>query len=164
VAWLWFSVVVLAAALALLYIRRSLWPRRLEKRLLYPLAVVERCLQDALGELCAGDEEDDLLVSPFEPIALSMARIPESDLVAFGPRAVENHRRLVAAIRAWNAAAGKTSRPAALLPTVLAAHQAARELSEQLPARALGPARDRAGERVLMALVGPAEPGEEWIH
>lgn len=160
----WFLVALSGALSATLLIRRFVWPRRVQRRLLYPFAVVERCVKDALGDLCTGDDEGALYVSPFEPEAERLARLPESELVAFGPRAVENHRRLVAAIRAWNAAAGETGRPGALLPTILAAHQAARELGEQLPASGLAPARNRAEERVLVALVGPAEGADEWLQ
>jgi len=162
VALLWFFVVASGAVAALFFIRRSFLPRRIERRLLYPLAVVERCLKDALGELCSGDEDEPLFVCPFEPEVERLARLPAEDLAAFGPRAVANHKRLCAAIQTWNAAAGQASKPGALLPIILAAHQAARELSEQIPPEGIGPARDRAEGRVLIALVGPTEPQAGW--
>jgi hypothetical protein len=172
VAVLWFSLVALVALLTASLIRRWLWPRRLRRRLLLPLAVAERCLADALGELCGRDveaqEAEEVFVSAFEPLVLRLARVSEADLVSLGSRAVENRRRLVGAIRAWNAAAGRTLRPAALLPTVLAAHQAARELSEQLDQLEQGAElqqiRAEASERILFSLVAPVDPPEGWTH
>lgn len=136
-AWVWFLVAACSALAALLFIRRSFLPRRIERRLLYPLAVVERVVKDALGDLVVGDGDEDLVVCPFEPEVERLALLRPLDLAVFGPRAALNHRRLCAAIEAWNAAAGQTSKPAVLLPIMLAAHQAARELSEQIPAEVI---------------------------
>lgn len=162
---MWFGVALLAAVVVLLVIRRYFGVRRTMRRVALPLAVCERALEDALGELALPDEDAELFVSPFEPIVERLARIPEAELYALGKPAVALGRRLAAVVAAWNAAAGRVEKRAALLPLVLEAHLVARELVTFLAADSLEGARSIARDRVLVALVGPpGPPPTGWVQ
>lgn len=172
-AWVWFLSVVVAAGVVLEIIRWRFGPRRVRARLAYPLAVVERALEDALVELGPARREapnpvpwrglGEVWVSPFEPFTERLLQVPEADLLSLGGRASEEHRRLSQAIRAWNAAAGRAEKATSLLPIILAAHRAARALAAHLEAAELERARSEANARVLVSLVG-ARGLEMWTN
>lgn len=163
-AYLWFGVAALAALVVLLVIRRFFGARRTMRRVALPLAICERAVEDALGELALPDEEEALFVSAFEPIVLRVASIPEAELCALGKPAAELGARLCACVAAWNAAAGRVERRAALLPLLLEAHHLARELVRFLAKDSLEVARAAARDRVLVALVAPPAPPTDWVH
>jgi hypothetical protein len=168
VALVWFGISLLAAALALVVIRRFFGARRTMRRMALSLAVCERALEDALGELVTADPEepanDDLFVSPFEPVVLRLLAIPEADIAALGKPAAELRARLSSCIRAWNAAAGRTGKRASLLPLVLEAHHVARQLAPFVEESSLSAARSVAKDRVLVALVAAEAQGEAWLQ
>lgn len=164
-ALLWFVVSALGAGLVLVLIRRFFGARRTMRKMALSLAVCERALDDALGELSltrAGAAE--VFVSPFEPVVQRLARIPEAELCALGKPAAELGRRLCLCVSAWNAAAGRVEKRAALLPLLLEAHQVARELVPYLEEESLEGARSAVRDRVLVALVGPPEPSAVWLQ
>lgn len=164
-AWLWFFLVALAAVVVLALIRRCYGPGRVRRRLAYPLAVIERALDDALSELLPARRDAPRLsgpwetlaevwVNPFEPLTERLLKISEADLASLGHEASLEHRRLTDAIRAWNAAAGRVERPTSLLPIILTAHRAAGALCRHLEEDEIARARSEADARVLVSLVG----------
>lgn len=161
----WFGVSLLAAVLVLLVIRRFFGARRTMKRVALSLAVCERALEDALGELSlVGDDAAAVFVSPFEPVVERLARIPEADLCALGMPAAALGRRLSTCVSAWNAAAGRVETRAALLPLLLETHHLARELVACLEEESLRGARSAVRDRVLVALVAPRTPRSIWLQ
>ncbi|MFZ9886742.1 MAG: hypothetical protein ACO3JL_04490 [Myxococcota bacterium] len=169
-ALVWFLLVLAAAGISLLTIRRFFGARRAMRRMSLSLAVCERALEDALGELATGStgqrstSQEEVTVSSFDPAAMRLLSIPESELYALGPRAVFARQRLARCIQSWNAVAGRTERRSALLPLALEAHHLARELLAEVEAGPLEDARARARDRVLFALVTPPEQRGPWVH
>lgn len=164
-AYVWFGVSVLAAVLVLLVIRRFFGARRTMRRVALSLAVCERALEDALGELSLDERaEEAVFVSPFEPVVQRLAQIPDAELCALGKPAAELGRRLSACVSTWNAAAGRVEKRAALLPLLLEAHYVARELVTFLEEDSLDGARSAVRDRVLVALVAPSTPQTPWLH
>lgn len=139
------------------------------KRVALSLAVCERALEDALGELAlpraaVGKGGGEVFISPFEPIVLRLSSIPEAELAALGKPAALLGRRLCACVATWNAAAGRTQTRASLLPLILEAHHVARELVAYVEEPSLSDARSRVRERVLVALVAPDENEGAWLQ
>lgn len=165
-AYVWFGVSMLAAVLVLLFIRRCFGARRTMRRMALSLAVCERALEDALGELAEGGRpsEGEVFVSPFEPVVLRLAQIPEAELMALGKPAAALGQRLCRCVSTWNAAAGRVEKRAALLPLLLEAHHVARELVSFLEEDSLHGARSAVRDRVLVALVGPPDPPAAWLQ
>lgn len=165
----WFGVSLAGAVLVLLVIRRFFGARRTMKRMALSLAVCERALEDALGELAStrparGSDGDDVFVSPFEPIVLRLSSIPHAELLALGKPAAELGRRLCACVQTWNAAAGRSEKRSSLLPLILEAHHVARELVAYIEEPSLSDARTAVRERVLVALVAPKDPEGAWLQ
>lgn len=166
----WFLLVVTAAGVSLLTIRRFFGARRAMRRMALSLAVCERALEDALGELAVeapGKQREapgEVTVSSFDPAVMRLLSVPEAELYALGPRAVFARQRLVRCIQSWNAVAGRTERRSSLLPLALEAHHLARELLAEVEAGPLEDARARARGRVLFALVSPPEQRGPWVH
>lgn len=168
-ALLWFVVSCVAAVSLLLVIRRFFGVRRTMKRMALSLAVCERALEDALGELVVlepakSSDDADVFVSPFEPVVLRLLSIPEAELLALGKPAVELRWRLSRCIQTWNAAAGRTEKRASLLPLVLEAHHVARELVAFVEHSSLSDARVLVKDRVLVALVAPRAESAAWLQ
>lgn len=181
----WLGSLLALSAVTLVFIRKRFGPRYVARQVAHPLALIERSLTDAIGELAAPDagsapstkalpfdaqvfqeggallpsprEDVDCFVNPFEPACEKLARIPHGYIASLGPEAASAHLRLLAAMRAWNAAAGRAESPRALLPTVMAAHLAARELSRYVLPEELDLARRAADQRILFGLVAPAD-------
>lgn len=180
----WLGSLLALSAVTLVFIRKRFGPRYVARQVAHPLALIERSLTDAIGELAATETSDDVakalpfdaqvfqeggallpfpredvdcFVNPFEPACEKLARIPHGYIASLGPEAASAHLRLLAAMRAWNAAAGRPETPRALLPTVMAAHLAARELSRYVLPEELDQARRAADQRILFGLVAPAE-------
>lgn len=161
VAWLLLTLTL--AAVTLVVIRRFFGTGRIRRRIAFPLAVAERALADALGEL-TWERSPDVFVSPFEPVVERLASLSDAELYSLGKEAAEGRRRLLDAVRAWNAAAGNVKDPAALLPLLLTANEAARQLAAHIEGGRLEQARGLAGERVLVALVGKSAAWERWVQ
>jgi hypothetical protein len=160
----WFLLSLSAAAAVLVVIRRFFDVGRVRRRIAFPLAVAERALEDALGELAAEGTAAGLFVSPFEAVVSHLARPSEAELCSLGGQAADGRRRLLEAVQAWNAGAGGEREAAALLPLLLSAHKAARELAAHVEGERLQEARASAEGRVLVALVGRSSPPPPWVH
>ncbi len=182
----WLGSLLVLSGVTLLFIRKRFGPRYVARQVAHPLALIERSLTDAIGELAAESsdmaidgpralpfdnhvfqeggtllpsprEDVDCFVNPFEPACEQLARIPHGYIASLGAEAASAHLRLLAAMRTWNAAAGRAESPRALLPTVMAAHLAARDLSRFVMPEELDQARKAADQRILFGLVAPTD-------
>lgn len=177
------SLCALALLTALGGVKRRAGASRTEKQIALPLAMIERACTDAVAELCKAavndrkaelnvDELEDpppiekaeLYVSPFDPATSPVASLKPGDLRALGGDAKAQHKKLVAAMRQWNAAAGTKGPVDRLLPAILVAHEAAQKLAQKLQAHVLDLARRAAEQRVLISLVAMPPQAGATVH
>lgn len=98
-----------------------------------------------------------LFVNAFEQDALDLASISTAEIASMGKSAPQEYATLVRSIRSWNQHSGEEGSANALLPTILIADQAARNLSRLVEKKAWESAKRNAEERVLMSLIAPLQ-------
>lgn len=172
-ALLWFGLPALVALVVLAFIRRRYGPDRTVRRLVLPAVLVERACTDAMLELASlggpptarrGGRElqhdrapsppsSRLYTSPFEPACDELLKVRYADVVALGLSAARHHHQLTRVVRAWNRGAGQEQSLHAVLPSLLAAREAAHGLLCELSPRAVSQATDQVEGRVLFGVV-----------
>jgi hypothetical protein len=162
VAYVWFGMVLAAAFALSVFIRRRYSPRRTRRRLLVPVALVERACVDALEEL-RGDGES-VFTSTFEPACAELSRISWADVAALGPQAAASHRVLVRVVDHWNANAGSLRASEDVAPLLSAGRQAAAGLMGSMPVVEVEATRGVLDGQMLRSIVALPPPPTTVVH
>lgn len=161
-AFVWLGLVLGASIALSAYIRRRTSPRRTRRRLLVPVALVERACVDALAELRG--ESHDVFTSTFEPACAELTRISWADVAALGPEAAASHRVLVRVVDHWNASAGSLQPREDVAPVLSAGKKAAAGLIGAMPRGEVEATRDVLDGQMLRSIVAAPPDPSEMLH
>ena len=178
----WFGIGLLIAAGIHLLARRLTGPSRVTRRVLAPLVVVERAVDDALHELervqdarlrevrqaIGGTDvslsDAVLFLSRFPSDASGLYGLSFERALALGPRFAYEHQNLVESMRAWDLHAEQKVSIDEALTRLARLVDALALVTAELDERALVAAREKARDDVLHAIVAALPDDKSVLH